>query len=338
MSRRDELMKKNANIRSTAEISDAEVTDARQNHRPRSGQGSFAQRQRLEDRIKELEDKLGSTEGCLIPLEQITPNPWQPRRVFSEDELEKLAISINEVGLIQPILIRTVSIRDSSTEERGVSIRDTSPGYQIIAGERRYKAHQKLGQPAIKAIVLEATDAEMAALALAENIDRTDLTAYEIAVAIQNAEPMFQTRTSLASALGMNRTTIYKYKSFFKLPQFVIDDLETTPSLLGRDAADAIATLLNAEGVAGEESLKSVWPRVRAGQLDQGKIVETIQAALKHGANVRTDRDIKKLFLGKQQAGSITRDGSALTLKIRAAALTPEREAELRAFVEKMFS
>ena len=52
MSRRDELIKKNANIRSTAEISDAEVTDARQNHRPRSGQGSFAQRQRLEDRIK----------------------------------------------------------------------------------------------------------------------------------------------------------------------------------------------------------------------------------------------------------------------------------------------
>lgn len=329
MSRRDELMKKNANIRSTAEISDAEVTDARQNHRPRSGQGSFAQRQRLEDRIKELEDKIGATDGNLIPLDKIAPNPWQPRRVFNEDELDKLAMSIQEVGLIQPILVRSVSNRDTS---------ELLQSYQIIAGERRFKAHQKLGLLTIKAIVLEATDAEMAALALAENIDRTDLTAYEIAVAIQNAEPMFQTRTSLANALGMNRTAIYKYKSFFKLPQFVIDDLENNPGLLGRDAADAIATLLSAEGIAAEDSLRTVWPRVVAGELDQGKIVETIQSALKHGTTVRTDRDIKKLFLGKQQAGSITRDGASFTIKIRSAALTPEREAELRGFVEKMFS
>ena len=238
-------------------------------------------------------------------------------------------MSIQEVGLIQPILVRSVSIRDTS---------ELLKSYQIIAGERRFKAHQKLGLSTIKAIVLEATDAEMAALALAENIDRTDLTAYEIAVAIQNAEPMFQTRTSLANALGMNRTAIYKYKSFFKLPQFVIDDLENNPGLLGRDAADAIATLLSAEGIAAEDSLRTVWPRVVAGELDQGKIVETIQSALKHGTTVRTDRDIKKLFLGKQQAGSITRDGASFTIKIRSAALTPEREAELRGFVEKMFS
>ena len=329
MSRRDELMKKNASIRSTAEISDAEVNDARQNHRPRSGQGSFAQRQRLEDRIKELEDKLGATDGSLIELDQIAPNPWQPRRVFSDDELDKLAMSIQEVGLIQPILVRRVSNRDTI---------ESVPSYQIIAGERRYKAHQRLGKPTIKVILLEATDAEMAALALAENIDRTDLTAYEIAVAIKNAEPMFETRTGLASALGMNRTTIYKYKSFFRLPQFVLDDLEINPGILGRDAADALATLINRDGSAAEDRLRNLWPRVKAGELDQGKIVSTIEAALKHGGTVRTERNIKKLFLDKQQAGSITRDDAALTIKVRVAALTPEREAELRAFVERMFS
>lgn len=332
MSRRDELLKKNANIRSTAEISDSEVKDVRQNHRPRSGQGSFEQRQRLEDRIKELEARVGQSDGCLISLGHITPNPWQPRRVFDEAELEKLALSIGGIGLIQPIIVRAVSNRDTST--------DSSDGinYQIIAGERRYRAHQKLGKETIKAIVIEATDADMAAFALAENIDRTDLTAYEIAVAIQNAEPMFKSKSSLASALGLNRTALYKYLSFFKLPAFVVDDLEIRPDILGRDAADAIVSLLAGAGDVAVRSLENIWPRVKSGDLDQGKIVGTIEAALKHKTAIRTDRDIKKLFVGKQQAGTITRDGSALTLKIRAAALTPEKEAELRAVVERMFS
>lgn len=329
MSRRDDLLKKNANIRSTAEISDAEVTDARQNHRPRSGQGSFEQRQRLEDRVKELEAMLGQTEGNLVPLSQISPNPWQPRRVFSDDELEKLALSINEIGLIQPIILRCVSNRDTFEQ---------TPSFQIIAGERRYKAHQKLSRDSIKAIVIEAEDPDMAVYALAENIDRTDLTAYEIAVAIQNAEPMFTTKTGLASALGLNRTALYKYKSFFKLPQFLIEDLEANPGILGRDAADAISSFLTKEGSRAEESLLAIWPRVKSGELDQGKVVETINAALKNRTAVRTNRDIMKLFLGKQQAGTITRDGAAFTVKIRAAALTPERETELRGFIQKMFS
>ena len=71
MSRRDELMKKNANIRSTADISDAEIQDARQNHRPRSGQGSFANRQRLEDRIAELEALAAKSEGAELPIKKI---------------------------------------------------------------------------------------------------------------------------------------------------------------------------------------------------------------------------------------------------------------------------
>src|ERR1035437_8676618 len=113
MSRRDELLAKNANSRSAADISDQEVQSAAQNHRPRSGQGSFSQRQKLEDRIKELEEKTGSAAGMSILLSDITPNPWQPRRVFDENEIQKLANSIKEVGLIQPIIVRSVSIRDT---------------------------------------------------------------------------------------------------------------------------------------------------------------------------------------------------------------------------------
>ena len=137
------------------------------------------------------------------------------------------------------------------------------------------------------------------AFALAENIDRTDLTAYEIAVAIQNAEPMFKSKSSLASALGLNRTALYKYLSFFKLPAFVVDDLEIRPDIIGRDAADAIASLLAGAGDVAVRSLENIWPRVRSGDLDQGKIVSTIEAALKHKTAIRTDRDIKKLFVGR---------------------------------------
>ena len=93
MSRRDELIKKNQNIRSTTEISENEVLSALQNHRPRSGQGAFAQRQRLEDRLRELEARVTEAQGCLIPIAQISPNPWQSRWVFDDDEMIKLTNS-----------------------------------------------------------------------------------------------------------------------------------------------------------------------------------------------------------------------------------------------------
>ena len=334
MSRREELLRKNELIRSTREIPDSEVVDARQNHRPRSGQGSFAQRQRLEDRIKELEAMVEKTEGRVVSLGRIGPNPWQPRRIFDQDELKKLADSIANVGLMQPIVVRAVSNRDTG-ESSGIDDEETF--YQIIAGERRYKAHQILGKESIKLYVIEASDADMAALALSENIHRADLTAYEIALAIKTAEEMFPSKTSLATSLGMNRTALYKYLSYFKLPAFVIDDLDVTPGLLGRDAADAIASYLTNAGEHAVQSLLNLWPRVKSGDLDQGKIVNMLEAALRNPAGSRRERDVKTLFVGKEKAGSITRDESLFLVKIRAAALTPEKEAELRSFIEKMF-
>lgn len=323
MNRRAELLAKNAKIRSTTDISDEEVKAVGQSHRARSGQGSFAQRQRLEDRVQELEAKLEQAAGDLLPLAAIVPNPWQPRRIFDDAELQKLAASISEIGLIQPIIVRSVSNRDTP--------------YQIVAGERRFKAHELLGRTEIRAIVLDVSDPDMAALALAENMDRTDLSAYEIAVAIRNAEAFFPNRKNFAEALGLNRTALYKYFAFFKLPDFVIDDLELRPDLIGRDAADAIASLLGKEGEKGVESLSRLWPRVKAGDLEQGKIVPLIKAALQPRGQANASRDITKLFVGKKQAGSITRDSAALTVKIRASALTPEKEAELRSVMARLF-
>ena len=177
----------------------------------------------------------------------------------------------------------------------------------------------------------------LSALALAENFDREDLTAYEIALAIRNAEANFPNRKSLAAALGINRTELYQYLAFFALPSFVIDDLEIAPALLGRDAAEDLATTIKRHGQQGIDSLQSMWPRFKAGEIDQGKVASLIESTLTRSQHVPTERDIRKLFVGKDQAGSIMRDASKLQVTIRSAALTSEKEAELRRFVESMF-
>ena len=276
-----------------------------------------------EKRAVELEARVKDLESLAIPVAAIEPNPWQPRRLFDEAEILKLAGSIAEVGLIQPVIVR-----------RCVGTSNTR--YQIVAGERRWRAHKALGKLDIKSVVIAATDGEMAALALAENFDREDLTAYEIALAIKNAEAAFPNRKSLALALGINRSDLYDFLAFFALPPFVLSDLDERPGTLGRTAAKELSVVIKRHGELAIEALQRVWPRLKSSDLDQGKIAATIEAAILRGGAPKTDRDIRKLFVGKEQAGSITRDASHLAIKIKVAALTPEKEVELRAFVERI--
>ena len=289
-------------------------------------------------RIAELEARVKDLESTALPLDQISPNPWQPRRVFDEAELQKLAGSIAEAGLIQPIILRSVWNPDTSPDpSKSVWIPDTR--YQIVAGERRWRAHQVLGRTDIKAIVITASDDEMAALALAENFDREDLTAYEIALAIRNAETAFPTKKRLAATLGINRTDLYKYLAFFDLPAAIIADLEATPGLLGRDSASDIAAVIKKHETqrdAVNGAVIGIWARYKAGGIDQGKLAAAVETVMSHGKTARTERDIKKLFIGKEQAGSITRDASALTIKIRNVAISSEKESRLRHFVQQL--
>lgn len=338
MSRRDELMKKTAGIRSVSEIPDLEIPA--EEHVPRSGQGSFYRRQKLEERIRELEtavEAVGTVGVKQIRTDQISPNPWQPRRIFDEAEIQKLAGSIAEVGLIQPVIVRCVPNMDTLTPpEESVPNMDTQ--YQLVAGERRWRAHRSLDIQNIKAVIVDVSDEEMAALALAENFDREDLTAYEIALAIQSAEVAFPNKKSLASALGIGRTDLYRFLTFFQLPDFVVEDLEHQPGLLGRHAAEEIVAMLKKHGERANETFHNIWPRVKSGEVDQGKAAGLIEASVMRGSQTAVQRDIRKLFVGKEQAGSITRDAAKLKIEIKVAALSPEREAELRKFVERMFA
>jgi len=316
MSRLDKMMAKTQGIRAAKDIPASEAPPPTG---PRTAVGSMAAWQAAQRRIEELEAQGTSS---MIAIDQIVPNPWQPRRVFREEDIMKLSESIADIGLIQPVAVRRVPNRDT--------------GYELVAGERRLRAHKLLGQPEIKAVIIVVPDEDMAAMALAENMDREDLSAYEIAIAIQNAERAFPNRKELAKSLGMGRADLYRYLSFFQLPDFIRSDLDANPSLMGRDAAEALSAVIKRHGDKASEAVSRIWTRFKAGEIDQGKLAPTVEAAATHGKSARTDRDIKKLFVGKEQAGSITMDASSLTIKIRRAALDPSKEDKLRAFVDHL--
>jgi ParB family chromosome partitioning protein len=148
----------------------------------------------------------------LIPLNQIEANPFQPRTEFDESALRELAESIQTQGIIQPITVRRMS------HDR----------YQIISGERRYKASRLAGLTAVPAYVRTANDQSMLEMALVENIQRENLNALEIAISYQRLiEECSLTQEALGERVGKERSTVTNYLRLLKLPpqvQFAIRD------------------------------------------------------------------------------------------------------------------
>lgn len=145
----------------------------------------------------------GSSSINEVPIHKIQANPNQPRREFDAGAMEELAESIRQIGIIQPITLRQM--------EDGT--------YQIIAGERRWRASQMAGLQAIPAYIRTADDENMMQMALVENIQREDLNAIEIALAYQNLIEQYDlTQDKLSEKVGKNRATIANYLRLLKLP------------------------------------------------------------------------------------------------------------------------
>lgn len=127
-----------------------------------------------------------------LPLEEISPNPFQPRKEFDEMELKELAQSISNFGVIQPVIVR---------KKKG--------GYQLIAGERRYRACKLIGQQHIPAIIQEIDDEAMAAVSLIENLQRKELNYFEEAIAYSTLINRFGlTQEELAQRVGKSQSAI----------------------------------------------------------------------------------------------------------------------------------
>ncbi len=141
-----------------------------------------------------------------ILISEIEANPFQPRVHFDEEALNELAASIREVGIIQPITLRKISDRR----------------YQIIAGERRFRASKLAGLTKVPAFVREAGDEAMLELALVENIQREDLDAIEVALSYQRLmEECKLTQESLSDRVGKKRSTISNYLRLLRLPAVI---------------------------------------------------------------------------------------------------------------------
>lgn len=139
-----------------------------------------------------LSDRSSSDEVKAIPVNEIVPSPYQPRTIFDDERIDELCQTIKTHGVIQPIVVR---VRNGK--------------FEIIAGERRYRAVLKLGLPTIPGIVREINDSQAASIALIENLQREGLTAIEEAAAYQKLMELHDlTQESLAQRIGKGQSTI----------------------------------------------------------------------------------------------------------------------------------
>lgn len=142
-----------------------------------------------------------------IPLNQLRANPYQPRKTFDEEAIRELAESIRQHGVIQPIIVRSVL-----------------KGYEIIAGERRFRASQYCGNTTIPSVVRTFSDQQVMEIALIENLQRENLNAMEVAVAYQGLMDQFQlTQEELSLKVGKSRSHIANFLRLLTLPDEVKD-------------------------------------------------------------------------------------------------------------------
>lgn len=263
----------------------------------------------VENEVEQAEAVRATEEVIKLPIDQIVPNRFQPRTIFDDEKIEELSRTIHTHGVIQPIVVRSTANNQ----------------YEIIAGERRYRAMKKLQWTEVPAIVRNLTDKETASIALIENLQREELTAIEEAVAYQKLLELHElTQEALAQRLGKGQSTVANKLRLLKLPEEVqqailkrqiserharaliaIKDqtlqLEVLHQAIEHDwnvrqLEEHIHALLHPEAVEQEEAIpKKVKPKRKAISKDVRIALNTIKQSLsmvtKSGITVKTEEE-----------------------------------------------
>ena len=189
-----------------------------------------------------------------IDIDDIIPNPTQPRKQFDEEALDELADSIRQLGVIQPITVK----------------KSDNGKYIIISGERRWRAAQRADLKSLPAYIREVDDENLHAMALVENIQRQDLNAIEIALGLQRLiDECHLTQDALSEKVGKKRSSVSNYLRLLKLPDEV--QLALKEGLISMGHAKAIA------GAPAEQQLRVLKKCIRKG-LSVRQIEELVRA------------------------------------------------------------
>ncbi len=272
--------------------------------------------------IGELEEQeLKHGNPLEIPLARISPNPWQPRKQFDPEKLDELAGTIQEIGLQQPIVVR----------EKGVDS-DGQGQYELIAGERRLRAHASLGMPTIKAILSNATEEEVAFAAMVENMARENLSGYETYKGITKLSKHYPNRSSMARVLGCSRSHLYRYLSYEKLPDFILEDLERQPELLSGTYAEMLSTIISEHSYeAVEPVLKELWQSVKDKSLLQSALPTRLNLRMsKLGRPTPQVNTLSSFYFNDSKIGQVKREGNNLTLKLGLQKISDELKEDIQ--------
>jgi len=216
---------------------------------------------------KELQESLRQ-----ISIEAISPNPYQPRTVWDQQELEDLAESIRANGVIQPIIVRPAGT-----------------GFELIAGERRFRAARLASLTVIPALVRSASDEQLLELSLVENIHRSDLNPIERGKAYQNYLSTFSlTQTEAAERLGENRSVIANYLRLLDLPDEIKQILVSGRLTMGHARAilalptDELRRKLANRAMTGRLSVREVERLVQKHLTGTGQAKTTVRSKPAH--------------------------------------------------------
>lgn len=203
-----------------------------------------------------------------VPIEFISPNPRNPRRFFADEELKELAQSIKERGIIQPIVVR--------------SAKGQKDRYEIIAGERRWRASQKAGLHQVPIVLLDVSDEEALELAIIENVQRTDLNPLEEASGYQALASEYKhSQEDIAQIVGKSRSHVTNTLRLLKLPDAVKDYINSgklsaghARSLVGQADPEGMAKAIVERGlnVRQAEELRQAQQKGKKGRAAKAKV------------------------------------------------------------------
>lgn len=278
----------------------------------------------LRTKVDELLAGVASGEALQVSVDLLDPNPWQPRKKIDP---ASLVGSVGEQGVMQPVVVR------SSPDKPG--------RYQIIAGERRTRAAKVAGLATVPIRLLELEDAEMALFAFQENRNREDLTDYEQGCSLAGMlQGKYGEVTKLAKVTSMHRTELRRYLAFKDLPDFIIQDLDDNPSLMGRGLAEELVSYSKqATNPLFLEKLAECWSIFKEGKVAQNKFLALLEKLLTGESRPSAVGVVQKtpITSGGKKVGDIKKDGRKFVVSLNTPALTDAQESQIRDFLGKLF-